>query len=89
LASPLIDKGLRIEWILSPTSWIPDVIKEAVPETIMGIKAIARIIITIRQIQGFISPPKIKKFLFHHFFHFRSLKMPQIKMSQIISSAKS
>jgi hypothetical protein len=57
LASPLIDKGLRIEWILSPTSWIPDVIKEAVPETIMGTKATARIIMTIRQIQGFISPP--------------------------------
>ena len=57
LASPLIDKGLRIEWILSPTSLIPDVIKDAVPETIIGTKAIAIIIMTIRQIQRFIFPP--------------------------------
>jgi hypothetical protein len=60
-----------MEWILSPTSWIPDVIKEAVPLTIIGIKATARITITIRQIQGFISPPKNQKVPISPFFPFQ------------------
>jgi hypothetical protein len=36
------------------TSLIPLVTKETVPLTIIGIRAMARIIMTIRQIQGFI-----------------------------------
>lgn len=68
LASPLIDKGLRIEWILSPTSWIPDVIKEAVPDTIIGRKAIARIITIVRNIQGFICPPFTEVIAYLPFF---------------------
>jgi hypothetical protein len=42
------------------TSLIPPVTKEAVPLTIIGIKATARITITIRQIQGFIIPPSVQ-----------------------------
>jgi hypothetical protein len=57
LASPLIEKGLNKEWMLWLTSFIPLVTKEAVPLTTIGIKATARTIMTIRQIQGFMAPP--------------------------------
>jgi len=60
LAPPLIEKGLSREWMFWLTSLMPLVTKEAVPLTIMGIKATARIIITIRQIQGFILPPFVQ-----------------------------
>jgi len=50
LASPCMDRGLNKDKMPSPTPWIPLVINDAVPETINGIKAIARIIIIIRQI---------------------------------------
>ena len=61
LSSPLMEKGLNKEWMLWLTSFILLVTKEAVPLTIIGIKATDRITITIRQIQGFIFPPKNQK----------------------------
>jgi hypothetical protein len=86
LAPPLIEKGLNSAWMLWLTSLIPLVTKEAVPLTIIGMNATARIIMTIRQIQGFMLPPFVQA-IFFHFFLFQSLNSPQIKMSQIMSSA--
>ena len=49
----------RKELMLFPASWMPVVIKEAVPETITGIKAIAIRITNMRQIHGFMFPSSV------------------------------
>jgi hypothetical protein len=64
LASPCMDRGLNKDIILSPTPWMPLVINDAVPETINGMNAIAKIIIMILHINGFTFDPSSKGLLF-------------------------
>jgi hypothetical protein len=94
LASPDLEKGVNKEWISSPIDWMALETSVVVPWTIMGIKAIAKSTMIIRHTQGFMIPssyskswPLINSNLFHYFFHFRSLKRPQMNMIQIASSA--